>query len=101
MPKIQENIYYLTGESLGTVQDSPFLEVVKKKSFKVLLIVDDIEKYGKPPHLPLFSLCKSLELMLRILNPKLSLNSTVALAVELHDEQEDFILTSRTPLSRG
>jgi hypothetical protein len=25
----------------------------------------------------------------------------VALAVELHDEQEDFILTSRTPLSRG
>merc|ERR1712070_309246 len=45
MTDAQAGIYYVTGESKRSVENSPFLEKLKKKGYEVIYMVDPIDEY--------------------------------------------------------
>merc|ERR1712054_560139 len=45
MKEGQNDIFYITGESIAQVSSSPFLEQLRKKGYEVLYIVDPIDEY--------------------------------------------------------
>eukprot|EP00463_Aulacantha_scolymantha_P004482 TRINITY_DN5600_c0_g1_i1.p3 TRINITY_DN5600_c0_g1~~TRINITY_DN5600_c0_g1_i1.p3 ORF type:complete len:60 (-),score=10.40 TRINITY_DN5600_c0_g1_i1:107-286(-) len=41
----QQCIYYVTGESLESLQGSPFLEVLAQKGYDVIMMTEPIDEY--------------------------------------------------------
>jgi molecular chaperone HtpG len=45
MPEGQKEIYYITGMSRGSVENSPYMEVFRKKEYEVLYMTDPVDEW--------------------------------------------------------
>merc|ERR1711881_490656 len=46
MKEGQNDIFYITGESIAAVSASPFIEQLRKKGYEVIYMVDPIDEYS-------------------------------------------------------
>merc|ERR1719238_329582 len=46
MKEGQNDMFYITGESIAQVSSSPFIETLRKKGFEVLYMVDPVDEYA-------------------------------------------------------
>jgi molecular chaperone HtpG len=46
MPPDQKEIYYITGENIGAIINSPHLEILKDKGYEVLLMTDPVDEFA-------------------------------------------------------
>ena len=45
MPEGQKAIYYISGESLDSIRDAPFMEQLQKRGYDVMLMVEPMDEY--------------------------------------------------------
>lgn len=45
MKEEQKHIYFITGDTLGQISNSPYLERLKEKNYEVLLLVDPVDEW--------------------------------------------------------
>lgn len=48
MPALQQELYYITGDSRTTLENSPHLEIMRKQSYDVLFMTDPIDEFILP-----------------------------------------------------
>jgi len=73
MKEGQNDIFYITGESIAAVSSSPFIETLRKKGYEVLYMIDPIDEYSVQ--------------QLKEYDGK-KLKSVTKEGLELHDEEE-------------